>query len=59
MDDESGCVAPFWRACAGGAFGLIIGGVWLSQGFWSALFMLVCLVLGAVIGIVAMGYDEV
>ena len=58
MDNLGGHVAPFWRACAGGAFGLIIGGVWLSEGFWSALFLLVCLVVGALVGIVAMGYDE-
>lgn len=58
MDNTGGRVAPFWRACAGGVFGLILGGVWLSEGFWSALFMLVCLIVGAIIGVVAMGYDE-
>ena len=59
MEDKGTSVAPFWRACAGAAFGLILGGVWLYEGFWSALFMLVCLIIGAIVGVVAMGYDEV
>ncbi len=59
MEKDDTTVAPFWRACAGAAFGLVIGGVWLVKGFWSALFMLVCLIIGAIIGVIAMGHDEV
>ncbi|MFO7945454.1 MAG: DUF2273 domain-containing protein [Armatimonadota bacterium] len=59
METNGTPVAPFWRACAGAAFGLVIGGVWLTKGFWAALFMLVCLIVGAIIGVIAMGPDEV
>ena len=46
-------VAPFWRAVAGAVFGVVVGGVWLVKGFWAALFILVCIILGALVGVFA------
>ena len=51
-------VAPFWRAAAGAFFGAIIGGVWLVKGFWAALFILVFIVAGALVGVFAAGPAE-
>ena len=51
-------VAPFWRAVAGAVFGVIVGGAWLVKGFWAALFILVFIVLGALVGVFAAGPGE-
>jgi hypothetical protein len=50
-------VHPFWRALAGGFFGLGIGLTWLKFGFGAALLVLVLIIVGAVIGVLAISGD--
>ena len=58
MGDGYFGVAPFWKAAVGGLFGLAIGLVGLTQGFWAAVLVFVLIVVGAVVGAVAFGPNE-
>jgi len=46
-------IHPFWRALAGAGFAFGIGIAGLEFGFWAAVLLLVLVVVGAVIGVLA------
>ncbi len=58
MDTDGGDVAPFWRTVVGACAGAVIGGVWVVRGFWSAMLVLVCIVVGALVAAIASGASE-
>ena len=58
MDADGGDVAPFWRTVVGGIAGAVIGGVWVVKGFWAAVLVLACIVVGALVGAIASGASE-
>jgi uncharacterized membrane protein len=55
--NEYAPVHPFWRALAGAGFGLGIALTWARFGFWYALLAFVLVVVGAVIGVLAISGD--
>ena len=56
MHDEAGTIHPFWRAVVGAAFGLAIGVVCVTKGFWLALVVAV-LVFGGILGVLLIRGD--
>ncbi|MBU0486271.1 MAG: hypothetical protein KKB30_17340 [Proteobacteria bacterium] len=46
-------VHPFWRALAGAGFGLTIALTWARFGFRYALLALLLIVIGGIIGVLA------
>ncbi|HCU35675.1 MAG TPA: hypothetical protein DGT21_09515 [Armatimonadetes bacterium] len=58
MGDGYCGVAPFWKAAVGGLFGLAVGVVGLSMGFWAAVLVLVLILVGAVVGAIACGPND-
>ncbi len=58
MDADGGDVAPFWRTVLGACAGAVIGGVWVVKGFWSAVLVLACIVVGALVAAIASGASE-
>lgn len=50
-------IHPFWRALAGAGFGFGIGISGLIFGFWAAVLMLILVVVGGVIGVLAISGD--
>jgi uncharacterized membrane protein len=55
MNTYGGDVGPFWRTVVGACAGAVIGGVWVLKGFWAAVLVLLCIVVGAVVGAIASG----
>jgi len=58
MGDGCDGVAPFWKAAVGGLFGLAVGVVGLTMGFWAAVLVFVLMLIGAVVGAVACGPND-
>ena len=58
MGDGYYGVAPFWKAAVGGLFGLAVGVVGLTMGFWAAVLVFVLMLIGAVVGAVACGPND-
>lgn len=46
-------IHPYWRALAGAGFGLSLALIWLRFGFWAAVFALVMIVVGGIVGVLA------
>ena len=58
MGDSYCGAAPFWKAVVGGVFGLAIGIVGLTHGFWAAVLVFVLITVGAVVGAIAFGPSD-
>jgi hypothetical protein len=53
-----GEVHPFWRALVGAGFGFGIGTVAiLRHSLWDAILLLILVIVGAVVGVLAIGGD--
>ena len=50
-------VHPFWRALAGAGFGFGIGLTWVRFGFWAALLVTLLVIIGGIIGVLAISGD--
>jgi len=48
--EVTGILARNWGKLVGAAVGLILGIIIVSFGFWKALFLLICIVLGYMVG---------
>jgi hypothetical protein len=57
MNDEARAIHPFWRAVVGAAFGLAIGVVCVTKGFWLALVVAVLVVFGGILGVLLIRGD--
>lgn len=54
----NGTIHPFWRALVGAGFAFGIGAVAiLAHSFWAAVLLTIMVVVGAVIGVLAINGD--
>ena len=50
-------IHPYWRALAGAGFGFGIGLVGVRFGFWAALLVTVLVLIGGIVGVLAVSGD--
>lgn len=56
MGDSSHEIHPFWRALAGASLAFGIGAVGMvTHSFWNAVLLLILVIIGAVVGVLAIG----
>lgn len=58
MNGNGSEIHPFWRALVGAGFAFGIGTVaFLTHNFWAAIVLLLMVIVGAVIGVLAISGD--